>query len=302
MNPTNPHLAALPALRHALCGLQPMDVIAVEATIGGAQAFRQLRPKGHFCRRHAFGDRQRRPRLEWKPEATGILHHFHAFTPVGGQVLVIEHRHAPAGSFEHPHHFLEELVPGISGLTLLVLRVLTMLTNDHDAIHRQPTGPERQRLSDARINGDAMTGRRPTGQVLFRKLIDVQRNQIHLRLPPTALPGIAQEKPINEVLGMGVLADLRGNQRDFLASQFGFLGSPEGGREGSGGHSKSGRGACGGKELSAGNRGIHGVIGVRVLIRCRYQRGGSARRGRSPAATRPGSMVPKRSAERPKSN
>ena len=177
-----------------------------------------------------------------------------------------------------------------------------MLTNDHDAIHRQPTRPERQRLGDARINRNAMTGCRPTGQVLFRKLIDVQRDQIHLWLPPSPLPDIAQQKPINEVLGMGVLADFRGNQRNFLTGRFGFLGSPEGGCEGSGGHSKSGRGACGGKELSAGNRGIHGVIGFRVLIRCRYQRGGSAIRGRNPAATRPGSMVPKRSAERPKSN
>ena len=170
-----------------------------------------------------------------------------------------------------------------------------MLADDHHAIDGQPTGPQRQRFGDARKDRNAMTGCRPAGQILFRELVDVQRHQIHLRFPPASLPDIAQEKPIYEMLGMGVQAHLRRNQGDLLTGRSRTLRCPDRGCQ----DGRSGGGADGGEKLSAGDGSVHGR--VRVLSRWRYQSGGRARMGRSPAATRPGSIVPRRSAEIPKS-
>ena len=238
-----------------------MDVVAIGPSVGGNKAFRQRSAQGHFRGRHAFSDRQRRTRLKRELKAAGVLHHFYAFTPIGREVLVVEHGHAATRSFKHPDYLLKESVPRIERLTQVGFGILTVLADDHHAIDGQPTGPQRQRLGDARKDGNAMTGRRPAGQILFRELVDVQRHQIHLRFPPPSLPDIAQEKPIDEMLGMGVQANLCCNQGDLLSGRSRTLRGPDRGCQ----DGRSGDGTGGGEELSAGEGRVHGR--VRVLSR-----------------------------------
>ena len=98
-----------------------------------------------------------------------------------------------------------------------------------------------------------MAGGDSLRQIALGVLIHVQRHQIHLRSPPSALPSVAQQKPVDEVLRMRMLADLGADQRNAFALGLGGSRDPwategeggggrPGGKEGPAGESRSGHG------------------------------------------------------------
>ena len=225
MDRANPHLAATAPLRHALRRLQAMEVVAVDTAVTHADALEERHVERHVDRRLANRDWQRRAGQERKAEATGIGDHLGALVPLGGEVLVVEHRHRPARVFEHLDAFLEPLVARIARLPLVVLRVVAMLGDDHDAVDGELVGAEGERFADSGEIAEAVAGDplpAEVGLLLFaiplRELRDVDRRHVEPRLLPAPLPGIAAAEAVEDVLRVGVLEDHRAEDGDLFSS------------------------------------------------------------------------------------
>ncbi len=117
---------------------------------------------------------------------------------------------------KHFDDLLKELVARILRLALFVARILAVLADNDDAIDRQLAAAERQRFGDRRIH---LHRREALGalaaQVAIVDLIDVERHQVHRRMMMCAIPAVAFEEPVDDVLRVGILEVRRRDRGDF---------------------------------------------------------------------------------------
>ena len=145
--------------------------------------------------------------------ARGVVHLLGPI-PVPGEVLVVEHRHrAPAGA-EHAHDLLEELVA----------RIFVCPSRSWDncrarrSAARRPRpacSAQRQRLGNGGIElHDGEARRAVAAEIALPDLIAVQGHQVHGRLVPRAVPAVAFQEAVHEVLRMRVLEHRAGYERN----------------------------------------------------------------------------------------
>ena len=92
-----------------------------------------------------------------------------------------------------------------------------MLSDDHDAVHRQFASAQSQRLLDARVKLQSVTFHPVTSEVaILRKLVDVDGGNVRSRFLPTAAPAVAKRQPVEKMLRMGVRSHLRSKKGDPL--------------------------------------------------------------------------------------
>ncbi len=96
-------------------------------------------PKGRSTagNRHVTGRDD--PAMKWKTHRPGRLDHVLGPVPVPGEVLVVEDRDRSPAALEDVDGLLEEFVPRIERLPLVVARVLAVLADDQ-ARHRRRAG------------------------------------------------------------------------------------------------------------------------------------------------------------------
>jgi hypothetical protein len=120
-------------------------------------------------------------------------------------MFVVEHRHGAPAVFVDLDNLLEELVARIQRLALFVARVLAVFADQDDAVDGELAAAERQRFG----NGWIQLHRRIFGEprladIVAADLIDEDRHQIHGGTMMRAIPAVALEKAIDDVLGVGV--------------------------------------------------------------------------------------------------
>ena len=122
-------------------------------------------------------------------------------------MLVIEHRDgAPAGA-EHRRDLLEEPIARILHLPLGRLRIIAVFAHHHHSIHREFAGAARQRFPDGGVDLHGREARCAIAtQIVGAHLVDVQRNQIHLRMMVRAVPAVSLQIPVDDVLRVRVLS------------------------------------------------------------------------------------------------
>ena len=203
-----------PAFGHALCGFKPVNVIGIHATIADTDTFLELGIPWDVQRRDAPGYRKGRSRKKGEMKSFGILYHFHAFMPLGGEVLVIENGDGTSAGFKDLDHLLEEAVTWITFLTLVVAGVVPVFSNDDHAIHIQGIPAAGQCISDCFVDGNPVSLLAVTGKVVFGELIDIKGNQLDAWKVVFSVPPIPLQESINEMLSMAVAPYLGGQQRD----------------------------------------------------------------------------------------
>jgi hypothetical protein len=136
-------------------------------------------------------------------------------------VFVVEHRDGASARFKDADDLLEKLVAWVKDLTLFVSRIAPVFSYDQNAIDGQLRSAQRQGFGDRRMNPDAVPTFALAAEIALGKLIDVKRNQIHLRTMVLSVPAVTFEKAIDEMLRVGVFADLGSNDRDFFPAALG---------------------------------------------------------------------------------
>src|SRR5688572_9980828 len=118
-------------------------------------------------------------------------------------MLIVENGRSSAAAAVHIHDLLEELVPWIERLSFLVSGIATVLPDEQHTVDGEFAAAQRERLSDGGID---LHRRKAScalpAQIVCAHLIDVQGNEIHRRMMVAALPSIALQKSIDNVLGM----------------------------------------------------------------------------------------------------
>jgi len=89
------------------------------------------------------------------------------------------------------------------------------------------------------------------GEVVLGELVDVERDEIHVGPAPAALPSVAQQETLDEMLRVRKRAHHGSNQGDLLARSVGGPERDAGQRGGGGGRNEKG---------AAGQGRVHGVI------------------------------------------
>ena len=151
--------------------------------------------------RHVTGRLE--PAMNGNPISRDVSYISFGPLPIPGEMLVVEDRHGAAARPKDLHDLLEEFVARILRLALLVLRIVAVLADQHHAVHGQFAAAERQRFGDGRI--DLHAGRRAARSRLrssLSDLVDVERHQIHGRMMMRAVPAVAVEKAVDDVLGV----------------------------------------------------------------------------------------------------
>src|SRR5439155_16776217 len=97
-------------------------------------------------------------------------------------------------------------------------RILAVLTNYDDAIHRQLGTPACQRFFDTRINRNPEATRTIAGEIVCWELVHVERNQLDRGMVPVSLPPIAFKEPIDEMLRVRMNPDFCRDQSNLLAA------------------------------------------------------------------------------------
>ncbi len=124
-------------------------------------------------------------------------------------MLIAKNWHGPPALPEDIHDAHEELVARIFRLPHLILWIVAVLSNQHHAVNRELIAAKRESFGNCRIDlHRRMPGGAFPAEIVGADLVDVQRYQIHLRTVVRTVPAIPIEKPVNDVLGMGVLEEL----------------------------------------------------------------------------------------------
>ena len=120
-----------------------------------------------------------------------------------------KNRNAATAGAKDVDHFAKELVTRVQGLAHLVLRVPTVFGDEEHSVDGQSIAPPSQGIRDRRVHVQApIACNALAAEVGFGKLIDVERNDVHLRTAPAALPAVPLQKPVDDVLAMRVLTVL----------------------------------------------------------------------------------------------
>ena len=216
--PSDARLATPSALDHALQGLQPVEVIAIDAATADADSFFDLGTERHVERGGAPSNGQRRTGHKGEIEFARNIVHLLAPVPVPGKVLVVEYGRALAGSAIDRGDLFEKLVARVEVLALFVVAVAAVLADEQDAVDGQIGSVQRQGVGDGGVDRHVgKAGRSILAQIAFGTLIHVQRDQIHGRVVVPAVPAVAFEEAVADVLGVGVLAVLGDDAGDFGA-------------------------------------------------------------------------------------
>jgi hypothetical protein len=128
-----------------------------------------------------------------------------------GQVLVVIERNGDAVLLEHRNTLLDELVPRIQNLTLVVPLVVSMFANYEYGIDRELAPAAAQRLRDRRIHLKVEFLRARRALVTVRLLIDVERHDFHVRLVPRTISRVADQKSVADMLRVRKVAVDRGD-------------------------------------------------------------------------------------------
>ena len=129
-------------------------------------------------------------------------------------MFVAEYRNGAPAIAKHFDNLLEELVARIFGLPFFVLRVMAVLADEHHAINGKFAAAQRQRLGDGRIDFHfRMASGSFAAQVIFAHLVNVQGNRIQRRAVMRAVPAVAVEKTVHNVLRVRH-AEIDGADRD----------------------------------------------------------------------------------------
>ena len=223
MHGLDARFAARAPLRHALRRLDPVDVVRVNPSIADANTFAERCVQRHIDRGNAPRDRQRSTGEEWKPEALRGLHHRNALIPVGGKMLVVEDRHRAAAAFKNFHGALKEVMTRVECLALFRAWIKTMFGDDDHAIDRKLGAAERECFFDRGINFDSMPTGAIAAEIAVWKLIDVERGKFHGWTMMPALPAVAFEETVDEMLRVRIFPNFRGEQGNSHAPPLGRI-------------------------------------------------------------------------------
>ena len=219
LQPLNPRFTPLAPLDHTLQCFQAMKVIAIDATVADTERLGHRGPQRQIKRRGAPGHRQRGAGHQGKAQLAGKVVHLLGPIPTPGEMFIVEDGHTTPSQTIDRNDLLEKFIAGVEGLALGVGTVLAMFTDEQHTINGQVIRPQRERVSNRRVDLHGREARRPiSAQIPIRHLIDVERDQIHRWPMVMAIPAIAFEKAVDKVLGMGILVDNSTDGGDFWAS------------------------------------------------------------------------------------
>src|SRR4051812_49668005 len=98
-------------------------------------------------------------------------------------------------------------------LSLFIAGISSVLADEHDAVHGKLSPAERESFSDGRINLHRRKARRTlAAEVVIPDLVHVKRDQVHGRMMMLAVPPVAFEKPVDDVLRVRELMVSRGDR------------------------------------------------------------------------------------------
>ena len=173
----DPGFAAFAPLDHTLHGFQAVDVVAVRSADTHTHRFFDFGAVGDLDGRHACRYRQGRAGHQSETHLASRLDHLLRPVPVPRQMLIVEHWDASAALFENVDNLLEELVPRIQRLALLVFRILPVFGDEQHAVYSKVAASQGERFRDRRIDlhrGKLACPR--TTQIVLWLLVDVQRH------------------------------------------------------------------------------------------------------------------------------
>ena len=121
-------------------------------------------------------------------------------------MLVVEHRHRASAVLEDLHDLLEKLVPRIQRLPFLVAPVSSVLSDEHDAVDGERAPAESQGLCDRRIQLHRWElAEASLAHIVVPDLVDVDRDEIHLRVMMGPIPAVPFEEAVDDMLRVGKL-------------------------------------------------------------------------------------------------
>src|SRR2546423_605518 len=113
-------------------------------------------------------------------------------------MLVDENRNGPAGLAEDIDRCIEEPLPRVEVLQLLVLRVIPMFPDDQNAVDGELAGPQGQRVLD----GWGQPERVPLGEsladVVLGELVDVHAYELKVRVAALKVEVLPLDQPAQD--------------------------------------------------------------------------------------------------------
>ena len=113
-------------------------------------------------------------------------------------MLVNEDRHYMAAVFEDPDRLLPEPAFGILRVAGGRFGIFPVLGDEQDAIHRQPAGPERERIFNRLAQPKPMRGGEQPADVAGGPLVRVKRNELERRILPFAIQRVGLKQPAED--------------------------------------------------------------------------------------------------------
>ena len=182
----DPCLSTPAPLDHALHCFEGVVVHGVRTADTHHQRFLDVTVQREFQVGQPPGDRQARARKHRETEPLRVGHHFQAPVEAVGEVLVVVDRYRAAILFEYLDTGLEHLVARVALLSFFVVRIIAMLANDQDTVHRQGIPAAPQRFGDGGVDLEAELAGAVGTLVAFGPLVDVERHHLHVRPVPAA--------------------------------------------------------------------------------------------------------------------
>ena len=130
-------------------------------------------------------------------------------------MFIVEIGNGPAARPEHFHRLLEELITRVLRLPLLVARVIALLADVDDSVHRELARAPCQGVRDAGVDLHAWMPLRPLGdKIAFASLFDIDRHDVERRLAKYASKAVSIEDAVDDVLRVQVKLICIGQYRD----------------------------------------------------------------------------------------
>ena len=135
-------------------------------------------------------------------------------------MLVVEDGDASPAVAEHVDDLAEELIAWVQALSLVVRLVFAVLADEHDAVHGEFVVALGERLPNRRVDRHRREAfRAVAAQVVVSHLVDVERHHLHLGAMVPAVPAVALEEAVYDVLGVGIFVVDRHDGGDAWASR-----------------------------------------------------------------------------------
>ena len=203
---------------HALERFERVEAVDLDVASGRHDGPGHGETERDFERRKPPGHRQARSGHQREPQLASRLHHLKRLGTAIGEMLIIEDGHGAAGGAEDVGDRAIHLPSRVELLELVVERIIAVLADQEDRVHRELSGPERERVGDRRGEPDVVPLCLVATKIgLVRGLLDEEARHVAGRVVEAApvVEDEAVEEAADDVVGVREVVVNRRDRRDF---------------------------------------------------------------------------------------